>query len=109
MTAETLEETLSWFHCPGHVVETHKLEFDRHSFIIKIWFETGELGRPKWRGHITHVEDGKRRYVEHLKDISSFIGSYLSDLEAHAEARGRMRRWLDQWTHRGKQGKRGKS
>ena len=107
MTAETLEQTLPCFHCPGHVVETHRLEFDRHSFIIKIWFEAGDFGQPKWRGHITHVEDGKRRYVEHMQEISSFVGSYLSELEAHPEACGRIRRWLDQWMHCGKERRRG--
>lgn len=54
-----------------------------HSFIVKIWLEETavEAGQAKWRGHITHVPDGVRRYVESLDDISTFISAYLKAME----------------------------
>jgi len=30
-----------------------------------------------WRGHITHVPSGTRRYIENLNDIPLFIRPYL--------------------------------
>lgn len=53
-------------------------ETTTHSFIVKIWLEEmiEESGVAKWRGHITHVPDGVRRYVESLDEISTFIGGY---------------------------------
>jgi hypothetical protein len=51
-------------------------EPETHSFIIKFWLEEeadeGE-GRRVWRGHITHVPDGNRRYLRRLKDILDFV------------------------------------
>ncbi len=54
-----------------------------HSFIVKIWLEETavEAGQAKWRGHITHVPDGVRRYVESLDEISTFISAYLKAME----------------------------
>ncbi len=54
-------------------------ESERLSFVVKIWLEeTDEVShRSKWRGHITHVGNQDRRYVESLSDICSFIREYL--------------------------------
>lgn len=59
------------------------LEMTSHSFIVKIWLEetAAEAGQAKWRGHITHVPDGVRRYVESLDEISNFISAYLIAME----------------------------
>jgi hypothetical protein len=53
-----------------------------HSFIVKIWLEetAEEAGHATWRGHITHVPSGERRYVEDLQDIITFIVPYLEKL-----------------------------
>ena len=50
-----------------------------HSFIIKVWLEEtlDTTDRVVWRGHITHVPTGERRYVQHLGDIVAFIVTYL--------------------------------
>ena len=58
-----------------------------HSFIVKVWLEetAAEAGHPKWRGHITHVPDGLRRYVESLDDISNFISAYFEAMERTAD------------------------
>jgi len=55
------------------------IEASSQSFVIKVWLEeTGSLGQPaRWRGHITHVPSGERRYVESLAHITDFIAHYL--------------------------------
>jgi hypothetical protein len=57
-------------------------EVTTHSFIVKIWVEEtlDEEGRTLWRGHITHVSDGLRRYLQNLEDISGFIEPYLQGM-----------------------------
>jgi hypothetical protein len=54
-------------------------ESDTHPFIVKIWLEetAEEAGRATWRGHITHVPSGERRYIQDLDSISAFIAPYL--------------------------------
>jgi hypothetical protein len=54
-------------------------ERDGHSFIVKVWLEESveESGRAKWRGHITHVSSGERRYLQRLSAIGDFIVPYL--------------------------------
>jgi hypothetical protein len=55
------------------------IEFNTHSFIVKIWLEetAEEAGEATWRGHITHVPNGERRYVQDLDEITAFIAPYL--------------------------------
>jgi len=66
-------------------------EPETHSFIIKFWLEEeADDGRRLWRGHITHVPDGNRRYLRRLKDILDFISPYL---ERSSSASGRWA-WL---------------
>jgi hypothetical protein len=57
-------------------------EANTHPFIIKIWLEetADEAGVATWRGHITHVPSGTRRYVERLADITAFIVPYLKEM-----------------------------
>ena len=54
-------------------------ESNTHSFIVKIWLEETleEDGRATWRGHITHVPSGERRYFKQLDDLLAFIVPYL--------------------------------
>ncbi len=64
-------------------------ETDTHSFIVKIWLEetVQEAGKATWRGHITHVPSGERRYLRHLGDILDFIKPYLERMGV------KVRRW----------------
>jgi hypothetical protein len=68
-----------------------------HSFIIKIWLEetAEEAGRAKWRGHITHVPDGERRYLKSLHEISAFIAPHLEGMGVRLHLFGRPRQWLN--------------
>jgi hypothetical protein len=55
------------------------IESHTYSFIIKIWLEEEpeERRAGQWRGHITHVESGERRYLRTLEDIPAYVASYL--------------------------------
>jgi hypothetical protein len=52
---------------------------DTQSFVVKIWLEetVEEVGRARWRGRVTHVPSGERRYFECLSGIAAFIKPYL--------------------------------
>jgi len=72
------------------------IEFNTRSFIVKVWLEEANeaTGRTRWRGHITHVADGERRYVEDFEDITDFIKRNLEDMGVKFVAGGRGTRWL---------------
>ena len=71
-------------------------EFDPHSLIVKVWVEetAEEAGQVTWRGHITHVPSGKRRYLEHLDEIAIFIAPYLEGMGVKLGLLWQVRRWL---------------
>lgn len=51
-----------------------------HSFIVKVWQEVvvGEADEQGWRGYITHVPSGARRYFEDLAEILAFVQPALA-------------------------------
>jgi hypothetical protein len=63
------------------------IEATSHPFIVRIWLEETpeEAGQAVWRGHITHVPSGTRRYLKSLEDITAFIVSYLEGMGVRAE------------------------
>lgn len=67
-----------------------------HSFIVKIWLEETieEAGRATWRGHITHVFSGKRRYLQDLDDIAAFVAPYLQGMGGEPGFSWRIRQWF---------------
>jgi hypothetical protein len=73
-----------------------KPESKAQSFIVKIWLEepSGAVGNTVWRGHITHVPDGERRYLRKLSDIKDFIQPYLGDANVQRGRRFRLGAWL---------------
>lgn len=75
----------------------HSFESKTHSFIVKMWLEetVDERGRSKWRGHITHVPDGKRCYLNSVQAIPAFITSYLGTNGVKVRRLERLRRWLN--------------
>jgi len=52
------------------------------SFIIRIWIEVpaSETHPAVWRGHVTHVPTGARKYIGDLRQIAKIIAPYLSEL-----------------------------
>lgn len=72
------------------------IEPDAHSFVLKIWCEatTKVTGRRVWRGHITHVATGQRRYLTSMNELTLFIGSYLRAMHAKLPLLLRVQYWL---------------
>ena len=52
-----------------------------HSFIVRVWLEeTAEKkGQAAWRGHITHVPTGERRFIKDLDEIAAFIANFYEE------------------------------
>ena len=67
-----------------------------HSFIVKIWIDRtpGAEQAAAWRGHITHVPSGQRRYLKELGEIERFILPYLQVLGIEMGPLQRAKRWL---------------
>ena len=55
------------------------------SFVIRIWIEEpgDESSSALWRGHITHVLSGKRRYFQDLDVVATFVTQYLAEMGAN--------------------------
>lgn len=75
---------------------TNSIEPNAHSFIIKVWLEqtAAEAGSAQWRGHITHVPSGKRRYLKDLFDVCVFLVPYLEEMGVHLGFLWKARQWL---------------
>jgi hypothetical protein len=69
---------------------------DTTSFVVKVWLEQpAESGSDAvWRGHITHVPSGTRRYVKNLSEITEFIVPYLRDMGVDFRLIPQIRRYL---------------
>ena len=74
-------------------------ESKTHPFIIKLWLEetAEETSRATWRGHITHVPSGERRYLQELDEIITFIIPYLEQMGVETQRPRKVKRWLTQW------------
>lgn len=74
------------------------IEPDTHSFVIKIWLEetADETTHPVWRGYITHVATGQRRYLDNLSAMARFIAPYLTRWNIKLSLRERFCLWLKQ-------------
>jgi hypothetical protein len=50
-----------------------------HSFVIRVWLENPgvEAGGESWRGQITHIPGGERKYFSDLTEIPGFVRLYL--------------------------------
>lgn len=72
------------------------IEASTQSFVIKVWLEeTAVKGtRARWRGHITHVPSGERRYVEDFGQIRDFMAPYLESMGVRLGMFSRFRRKL---------------
>jgi len=66
------------------------------SFIVKLWVEETTNGTEHgvWRGHITHVPSGNRKYVKDLDSITRFIAPYIEEMGVRADSRLAPGRWL---------------
>ena len=71
-------------------------EANTHVFVVKIWLEEGTEngGQARWRGHITHLLDGERRYIQDLDEIIDFISLYLERMGVKRKLHMRLRDYL---------------
>jgi hypothetical protein len=51
-------------------------------------------GQVVWRGHVTHVASGARRYIQHQNEVAPFIGAYLHPSDQAPTRRQRMGHWF---------------
>ena len=74
------------------------LELYTHSFIVKVWLEetVEEAGQAMWRGHVTHVPSGERRYIKDLNEIRAFIAPYLERMGVRFQKYWRVQQCLAQ-------------
>jgi hypothetical protein len=81
-----------------------QLELYSHSFIVRIWREQTEeqITRAIWRGYITHVPSGQRRYLRSFEDIVLFIIDYVEPMNVQIKLHWRLWRRLRrrQWKQR---------
>lgn len=75
-------------------VEEPEVQFQ--TFVLKLWVEEvdEETGQVTWRGHITHVASGERRYINEIRNIVEFTALYLERARAEPRMDGRMSQWL---------------
>jgi hypothetical protein len=80
-------------------LNTDLVEFSTHSFVVKIWIEEtpDESRNPLWRGHITHVPSGERRYLKSLNGLRAFVGPYLKLMGVKVGLYWRLRNRLSGW------------
>ena len=75
------------------------LEATNHPFVVRIWLEESaeEARRATWRGHITHVPSGDKRYLQDLNDIIDFVMPYLREMGVEDPILWRLRQRLRLW------------
>jgi len=80
-----------------------EIESAAQSFIVRVWVEerAQEGGQSTWRGHITHVPGGERRYLKNLDEIGDSISPYLEAMGVKLGMRWRLRCWLRHLIGRG--------
>jgi len=76
--------------------ETDVEELQTHSFILRIWLEKTEeeSSAGVWRGHVTHVPSGKRRYVKDLSEVELFLLPYLDSMKVRLGMRWKVWKWF---------------
>ena len=68
---------------------------DSQSFLVRIWRENGKNSADSfWRGHITNVLSGKRKYVQSFDGIVEFIAGYFPAMGVSLNLTWRCRLWL---------------
>ncbi len=67
---------------PTNRVCMELFENSSHSFVLKLWLEDAgsETDPACWRGHVTHVPSGERRYFQDLNGLLEFLIPYLEGM-----------------------------
>jgi hypothetical protein len=69
------------------------------TFIVRLWLEPSESDDsvPQWRGVIENVQNGKRRYLKDLNEITAFIVPYLEKMGVTISSPRKSRKWFIRW------------
>ena len=43
------------------------------TFVARIWLEREDEVAPKWRGHVEHVQSGRKEYFNTLTSLQGFL------------------------------------
>jgi hypothetical protein len=46
-----------------------------HTFIVRIWHESGESGNAVWRASVTNAATHERHYFTNPDDLAAFLSS----------------------------------
>lgn len=73
-----------------------QLEGTSHPFVVRVWLEeiASKSRGATWRGHITHVPSGERRYLNNLDEATAFIARYLEEMGVKFGIGWRVKQWL---------------
>ncbi|VAW33423.1 hypothetical protein MNBD_CHLOROFLEXI01-4935 [hydrothermal vent metagenome] len=74
------------------------IEPNSHSFILKVWLIDSDKTQDKqnWRGYLTHVVSGQRRYFDNLSEMNNLLIPYLKGMGTKLPYWWRAYRWLTQ-------------
>jgi hypothetical protein len=76
-------------------------DVETQSFLVRIWREAGtQPGEYFWRGHVTEVRHGKRKYVKNFEEIALFIANFLPQLGVQLNWRWRSKIWFQELKQR---------
>lgn len=77
------------------------LQPSTQSFIVKIWIEEQvDDSGSSWRGRITHVPSGEKRYVRKISEVALFIASYLRAMNVPIGIGWSLRHWIHKFRSR---------
>lgn len=68
-----------------------------HSFVVKVWPKKVEDSDrdASWRGSVTHVKTGERRYLESLTEVPGVIAPYVVENGGTLDLRTRLCLWME--------------
>ena len=69
------------------------------TFIVRLWIEPdgGDNTVSQWRGVIENVQNGNRRYLRDLDQITAFIAPYLERMGVAISSPRKWRKWFLRW------------
>ncbi len=72
------------------------IEPDTHSFIVKFWLDEQDPDDNNivWRGHITHVATGQRKYYNNLREMNGFLIPHLQNMKIRIPIFWRIYQWF---------------
>lgn len=54
-------------------------EPDKHTFIVRFWYEPDTTERGHWRGMVEQVQTQQRRYFTSFDEMNQFMSGFMPD------------------------------